>query len=61
MQRKNLDDWTEELITVMLLLDKIVQDPPLLVAIPNLYAQKEQNELFSKNKKLVIELLQTMH
>jgi len=61
MQRKNLDDWTEELITVTLPLDKIVQDPPLLVAIPNLYAQKEQNELFSKNKKLVIELLQTMH
>jgi len=56
-----LDDWTEELITVTLLLDKIVQDPPLLVAIPNLCAQKEQNKLFSKNKKLVIELLQTMH
>lgn len=54
-------EFDEGMVTVTLLLDKIVQDPPLLIAILNLYAQKEQNEIFFENKKNIVQLLQDMH
>ncbi|MFN0036871.1 MAG: hypothetical protein ACKVUS_17585 [Saprospiraceae bacterium] len=60
MSTKKLE-FDEGMVTVTLLLDRIVKDPPLLIAILNLYAQKEQNEVFFENKKNIVQLLQDMH
>lgn len=51
----------ESIMMVAMLLDKIVQDPPFLIAVLNLYAQKNQNIIFTQNKQAVVELLQDMH
>ncbi len=46
------------IILVAYLLDKIVQDPPFLIAILNLYDQRDQNPIFTENKKGVVQILQ---
>jgi len=58
---KKLSIADERIVTITLLLDKIVQDPPLLIALLNLYAQKQENEVFIENKKHIVQLLQDMH
>ncbi len=60
MSTKKLE-FDEGMVTVTLLLDKIVQDPPLLISLLDLYAQKEQNDVFFENKKNIVQLLQDMH
>lgn len=60
MSTKKLE-FDEGMVTVTLLLDKIVQDPPLAIAFLNLYAQREPNEVFFENKNNIIQILQDMH
>ncbi len=47
----------EELIMVASMLNKIVEDHNLLIAILDLYAQKNQHDIFTQNKNKVVELL----
>jgi len=50
-----------DIVPLTVLLDTIVQDPYFLIALLDLYARKDENEVFAKNKKNLVQVLQDMH
>ncbi len=52
---------SEDTIPLAIILEQIVGTPSFLIALLNLYEMKEENEIFTENKKTIVQALDDIH